>query len=330
MTTKKVHPIKRMVVGLYERIILWPVVQKPVITISNTMAATGKGTDRALKAGYLPVPVHFYSAIPDLADLKERDVWNKKGDLSGVDFDEQGQLALLAQLGQQFGEECRWPHDETEDVRQYYTHNPSFSFGCAASTYAMIRHFKPKRIIEIGSGMSSRVIAQALEKNAGGAEKAEYTIIDPFPRLEIADGRVPSSRLIKERVELTDYAIFETLEKNDILFIDSSHSLKIGSDVYALYLEILPRIAPGVVVHIHDIQLPYEYPEAYALNEIFRQFWTEQYPLQSFLAFNESFKVLLGMQYVIRDHKEAFAKAFPGYDTDDAAISGSFWMQRVK
>ncbi len=325
--TKKV----KMIVGpIYETVINWPIIQIPVVYISKTMAGTGWGSNRSLKAGYLAVPVHFYSAIPDIEDLKKRKIWDRKNELLGLDFNEAGQLALLKELGQEYGQECRWPSEETGDVKQFFTHNPSFSFGCAASTHSMIRHYRPKHVIEIGSGMSSRVIANAMAMNTHDGNAGTYTIVDPFPRAEIVDGRVAHDRLVKERVELVNFTLFENLSKGDILFIDSSHSLKIGSDVYALYLEILPRIAPGVVIHIHDIQLPYEYPKAYATSETFRQFWTEQYLLQAFLAFNDSFRVLLGLQYLIRDHKKAFASAFPNYDAEDPTISGSFWMQKIR
>jgi len=194
----------------------------------------------------------------------------------------------------------------------------------------MIRHFKPKRIIEVGSGNSSKVIYQAITKNQTETkQKTHYTIIDPYPSDYIS--QIPNAELIAERVELVNPKIFEQLSENDLLFIDSSHSVKIGGDVTFLYLEVLPRLKPGVVIHTHDIDLPYEYPKAYATSETFRQFWTEQYLLQAFLIGNRDFEVLLGMHYIQTNQKDAFQKAFPHYDpAKHLFTSGSFWYRRLK
>jgi hypothetical protein len=129
-------------------------------------------------------------------------------------------------------------------------------------------------------------------------------------------------------VELCSPALFERLEENDILFIDSSHSVKIGSDVNFLYLEVLPRLKPGVVVHIHDIPMPYEYTKTYATNPAFRMFWTESYLLQAFLIYNSEFEVLLSMAYLQGSHPDLYREAFPSFDPEADTGSGSIWIRR--
>lgn len=293
------------------------------------MASTGAGTDACLAQGALPLPVHFYSPVPDIEDLRRRGIWSRRSSLPGIEFREAEQLACLRALGQAAADECDWPLAPTGDPTRFHVNNGAFSYGCAAILHAMIRTRRPRRIIEVGSGNSSRVIAAALARNEReGAPRAEYTVIDPLPGRAIA--ALPGlTRLVAERVELTDPASFEALGPDDLLFIDSSHTVKIGGDVNFLFLEVLPRLAPGVVVHVHDIGLPGEYPEVYCTNPRFRVFWTEAYLLQAFLAFNSAFEVLLAMGWVMSEHLDAFRAAFPRWDpVASPAASGSFWMRR--
>ncbi len=292
------------------------------------MAATGQGTDACLAAGALPLPVHFYSPVPDLADLRRRKAWSRRSPLPGVDLREPEQLALLAELGKACGEECDWPLAPTADPHQFHQNNNSFSYGCAAVLHSVIRTRRPRRVIEVGSGFSSRVIAAALRMNAAQGAPARYTVIDPEP--SPATAALPGiTRLVQERVELTGPERFETLGPDDLLFIDSSHMVKLGSDVNFLFLDVLPRLGPGVLVHVHDICLPFEYPEVYFTNPAFRVFWTEAYLLQAFLAFNSRFEVLLGMAWLMSDHLDAFRRAFPRWDPERSPVmSGSFWIRR--
>lgn len=305
---------------------------KVAAEVMGRTAKTGQWSDLCLAKGFLPMPVHFYSPIPDLKDLEERRVWEAKSSLAGIDFGADRQVILLNELGQKYGEECNWPVLPTADPYDFYLDNQSFNYGCAASTHAMFREFKPKRVIEIGSGMSSLVICKAIELNRlDGSGSAEYSIADPYPREIIKKGLPGVSELIARPVEHVKPEFFDRLKENDVLFIDSGHSVRIGGDVNFLYLEVLPRLAPGVIVHIHDISLPYEYPKAYATSEVFRQFWTEQYLLQSFLCYNDEFEVLLAMNYLMTDHFDTFKQAFALYDSGiHRAGSGSFWMRRKR
>jgi hypothetical protein len=315
--------------AIYE-IIFSPAVFRFLVRVLKIVATTGKGSSFCLKSGFLPVPVNFYSPIPDIADLEERDVWNKRSGLRGVDFREDRQIELLKELGAAYSDECWWSVEPTSDPFEFYVENPSFSYGCAALTHSLIRHFKPNRVIEIGSGMSSLVISKAIELNrAKDARPGRHIIVDPYPG-EITKLNEHTRRdLIQDRVERLSAQWFDQLESNDILFIDSGHCVRIGGDVNFLFLDVLPRLRPGVIVHVHDIGLPYEYPKAYATNEHFRQFWTEQYLLQAFLCFNFEYEVLLAMNYLMTDHHEIFRQSFPLYDPDSHRFSsGSLWMRR--
>jgi len=295
------------------------------------MARTGLGTDECLRRGALPMPVHYHSPVPDLKDLEQRQVWNRRSDLAGIDFRPEAQVAFLRELGQEFGRECDWPLLPSDDLHQLHIKNGNFSYGCAASLHCVLRHFKPRRVIEIGSGNSSLVVAAALSLNSkeSATGRGNYTIVDPYPRPIIENGLPGLTQLIKERVELLDVGFFNDLRENDVLFIDSGHTVRTGSDVNYLMLEVLPRLSPGVIVHFHDIHLPYEYSRVYATNPQFRMFWTEAYLLQAFLCLNSQFEVLLGLAYLMMDQRDSFQSAFPLYDPiEHQDVSGSFWIRR--
>lgn len=294
------------------------------------IARTGTGTDTCLRHGFLPLPVHFHSPVPDLKDLERRRVWEKKSEMAGIDFRPEEQVRLLRELGAAFGSECDWPAAPTGMPFAFHTENNSFSFGCAAGLHCLIRRYRPTRVLEIGSGNSSLVISAALSRNRVEGHSAEYVIIDPFPHPVTGQGLPSLTAVKKERVEDTGIAHFRQLRENDILFIDSGHAVRTGGDVNFLFLEVLPRLASGVVVHVHDVDLPYEYPKVYFTNPSFRMFWTEAYLLQAFLCFNSQFEVLLAMKYLMTDRKDEFAKAFKHYDPGrQKAISGSFWLRRI-
>jgi len=295
--------------------------------VIQRMAQTGAGTDACLELGCLPMQVHFYSPVPDIQDLDRRDVWSRRSSLAGIDFREEEQVAYLLELGRAHGEECLWPSAPTGDPHQFHLNNDSFSFGCAAGLHTILRHHRPARVIEIGSGQSSRVISAALGRNAAEGAPAEYTVIDPYPADSMRS--LPGlTRLIPERVELSAPGLFEELQANDVLFIDSSHTVKTGGDVNFLFLDVLPRLRPGVIVHVHDIALPYEYTRTYFTNPAFRVFWTEAYLLQAFLTCNDQFEVRLAMAYLQTERSPDFQAAFPHYDPLKHAGSGSFWIRR--
>lgn len=310
-----------------------------IAQIGKYMADSGHGSNKCLEYGWLPVPVHFYSPLPDIKDLESRGIFKRKSELAGINRNIQRQLEFLDRAAGLFREETKeWPLTEQDTASKdvFFMKNNCFSYDCAAALHYMVRYFRPKRIIEIGSGLSSRVINQALAKNQADSnipllyedksQKTLYTIIDPY-----ATGRTQAlhnvGNVINQKVETCSDEIFLGLQSGDILFVDSSHSVKAGGDVNFIILDILPKLNSGVIIHFHDISLPNEYDRQYFVNESFRMFWTEAYLLQAFMAHNSDFEILLAMTMLGQEKPEQFKAAFP-YRPEGSPGSGSFWIRR--
>jgi hypothetical protein len=175
----------------------------------------------------------------------------------------------------------------------------------------MIREYKPKRIIEIGSGFSTLISAMAIKKNLteDSEHQCNLLCVDPYPKDFLY--HIPEiSEIIQSKVEALPIDFFSKLEKNDILFIDSSHIIKLNNDVCFEYLELLPNLNKNVLIHFHDIVLPKQYCEYWY---DMKMFWNEQYLLQAFLAFNNKFTVLWAGNYMHLKHPEELEKTIPSY-----------------
>ena len=281
-------------------------VARAVASLLRDPAVAGKVFSTFEKYDVHLTPAHFYAPVPDLRELSP-ELWSQPSELPGIDLRPAAQLALLEQLA---------PYAPELEGLQFDFDNNAFAHSDAPALYAMIRHLRPRRVIEVGSGHSSLLAAAALQRNGSGALRC----IDPYPPSWLRG----DFEIVRSRVQDLGVGAFADLAANDILFIDSSHVVKIGSDVNFLFLEVLPRLASGVVAHVHDIFLPYEMPQQWVLEQ--RLFWNEQYLLQAFLAFNSAFEVLLGNHYLQRHHHDALKKAFP---RAPHAGGGSFWMRRV-
>ncbi len=263
--------------------------------------------------GFHVTPVHFYQPIPDTRELPET-LWKRPRDLVGINMNDAVQLDLLRNHFTKFQDECsNFPAEPPPGQRR------PFRGVDALVGYCMVRHFQPRLIIEVGSGFSSLALGQAAAKNKNSA----LICIDPFPSDFLRKGFPGLRSSIKEKIQNIDLKFFSQLQSGDILFIDSSHTVKIGGDVNYLFLEVLPRLKPGVIVHVHDIFLPFEYRRDWVLDEF--RFWNEQYLLQAFLTFNSEFEVLLANYYLSSHHKEHLQAAFPDLP---GWIGGSFWMRR--
>lgn len=287
------------------------------------------------RRGYHVTPVHYYRPIPDCAALPET-LWTAESSLREIDWDEAGQLRLLQQLGSHYSAELdQFPMTAEGDTPGYYWNNDFFTGADAALGYSVVRHFKPRTILEVGSGFSTLLAAQALQRNGPEGHAGQITAIEPYPNATLRAGFAGLETLIVEPVQNVALECFEALDANDILFIDSSHVTRLGGDVNFLFLEVLPRLKPGVVVHVHDIFLPYEYPRDWVFTR--RWFFSEQYLLQAFLSFNHAFRVLLAGHYLSRQHYAALESAFGARVSGQIHIDGvpqtlpaaSFWMQRT-
>ena len=283
-------------------------------------------------AGYHLIRRHYYSPVPDPDDIPEG-YWDQKFSMPGVDMGYERSLAFLRDVVPQHIEAFRreFPlHRKPE--HQFFLINGSYMAVDAHVYWCMINHHKPRRIIEIGGGASTMVAAGAmahLRDNTG--HEAALEIIEPYPTTDFLrneNGKLLTLRVSK--VQDVPLEVFESLEANDILFIDSTHVLREASDCQFEYLEILPRLKPGVLVHIHDISLPEPYPKVYFDTQVF---WNEQYLLQAFLAFNSRFEVIWPGNGMMVEYPEVMLATFPEINDMRAVYPQSeptaFWMRVV-
>ena len=255
-------------------------------------------------------PGHFYSPLTSAHDV---DRALRTADITGVDLSEQRQLSLAADMLPILAESPPGP--------RYIPANSMFGPADAAVYRAILHRFKPGNVIEVGSGYSTAVALD--ESDAIGLSGLKLTCVEPFPErlLGLLDG-VDRDRvkLIRRPVQDAGLDIYDELGAGDILFIDSTHVVKAGSDVSWLILRVLPRLAPGVVVHIHDIFWPFEYPAAW-LRE--HRDWTENYLLHAFLIGNATWEIVLFSSWLWQAHSELV----PGHLA--AEHPGSIWLRRV-
>src|SRR5581483_6898051 len=211
------------------------------------------------RLGLHVVPNHYSQPIPDTRALGERP-WARPSELVGIAMNEPAQLALLASFAARFRDEyTRFPLHGSGRPGEYFLLNSMFIGVDGAVLHCMVRHFRPRRVVEVGSGFSTAVSAAALLANARETSVlGELIAIEPQPRPELRAGLPGLTRLVDTPVQALPFSFFDALDDGDVLFIDSSHVLTIGSDVQHLFLEVLPRLRRGVLVHVHDIFLPDE------------------------------------------------------------------------
>jgi Methyltransferase domain len=270
---------------------------------------------------------HFYSPIPDVHELAteagRQRVWPPvPRETPGIDWREAEQLALLRTLGAQ--SPLPFATGPTGDPAEYHTGNPNFSQLDAWVLQGMLRHLRPARVIEVGCGWSSLVTARVNRECLGG--ETDVTCIEPYPPEFLTAQGIPGvTRLIESRVQDVPLERFAQLDDRDVLFIDTSHVIKTGGDVQFLFHEVVPRLRPGVAVHVHDIFLPWDYPQEWVFGG---RAWNEQYLVQSFLAFNDAFEVLLGVAWLQCFHPQALVDAVPGGEAGVHGGGGSLWIRR--
>lgn len=265
---------------------------------------------------------HYYSAIPSYKELKENEnsIWEstQKDEVRGVNLNTEVQTSLGKSF-EKFYPEMPFPL-EKETKYRYFLKNRFYSFTDGITLYSMIRNFKPTQIIEVGSGYSSALMLDTNNLFFNG--EIQLTFIEPFPeRLYslINDTDKKNSKILVQKVQSVDLSVFEKLETNDILFIDSSHVAKTGSDLNFILFEILPKLNPGVIIHFHDIFFPFEYPK----NWIFEgRNWNENYFLKSFLMYNSCFEILFFSDYLHKFHKDTFLNMPLCYKN----WGGNLWM----
>jgi Methyltransferase domain len=270
-------------------------------------------------------PVHFYSPIPDTRMLSH-DIWTNSSAMVGINMNDEVQLQLLEHFKRFESEYSRFPIEPTGRPQDFYFNNGQFWGADAIVLHCMVRHYAPDVVIEVGSGFSTRVSLHAAILNGN----TKLMCIEPYPddpvrhdvfKLDESISHVIS--LIPKRVQDIDLELFDQLKSGDILFIDTSHVSVIGGDVNYLLLEVIPRLNPGVVIHVHDIFFPREYPKHWVTDHLL--FSNEQYLLQAFLEFNPAFEVLMSNSYLRHTYPDRWRATFPQTHWREG---GSFWMRR--
>lgn len=255
-------------------------------------------------------PGHFYSPIPDIHQIEKKadSIFNCAiKDLSAIDLNSQYQLDLVT-LFVNFYEEIPFADKPKSDFR-YYFKNAYFSYGDGIVAYAFLRHLNPKKIIEVGSGFSSALMLDVNDLYLN--REVHFTFIEPYPeRLMqlLSEQDKAEVSIIEELVQNIDLNLFESLDAGDILFIDSSHVAKIGSDVLHILFEILPVLKKGVYIHFHDILWPFEYPEHWVKEG---RAWNEAYFLRAFLQNNSDYEVAFFNSYMESNHSEVLNVKMP-------------------
>lgn len=240
-------------------------------------------------------PGHFYSVIPNISEIsqKEKKIFTLPPGLPGINLSFEKQKALFIKLTSYYASQ---PFHSTKQTHlRYYFENPNYAYGDGLLLYMMIRQVKPKRIIEIGSGYSSCVILDTNELFF--KDKIRCSFIEPYPKLLMSllkPRDLKRNIIIQKKIQDVPLSLFKSLEANDILFIDSTHVSKVGSDVHTILFSILPMLKPGVYIHFHDIFYPFEYPKEWIYKGIF---WNENYILRAFLMNNNSYSISFFMTY---------------------------------
>lgn len=281
----------------------------------------------AAESHYRINPGHYASPIPGVDEI-QREIRSAaasslKGDaLPGIPLNTQSQLQLLERLRVHLAG-FSFPSRSSPTCRYHYL-NDWFQFDDAAFYFALLLEYRPKRIIEVGSGFSSALMLDTID--IADDYNPEITLIEPSSerlrdRLQVNDDS--RFHLIESLVQNADLTIFDALEENDFLFIDSSHVAKCGSDVNVIIHEILPRLSRGVIVHFHDIFYPFTYPARLLYAD---QFWNEAYILRAFLANNERFRVMLWNDYLSQMRAREYSAALPVRPEN---IAGSLWTRAL-
>ena len=269
-------------------------------------------------------PGHFYSPIPSLEEIRAREgelFGMPPPSLPGIDLRAGEQLALVKELAA-FYADMPFPREQSPKTR-YWFENWAYSYSDAIYLYSMLRKLQPRRVIEVGSGFSSAAMLDTADRFL---PETEFTFIDPDTSTLDALLR-PADRehvtVIRARLQDVPLETFDALAENDILFIDSTHVSKTGSDVNRIVFEILPRLAAGVHIHFHDVFYPFEYPKEWVYEG---RAWNEDYILRAFLEFNGAFEIVLFGTWLARFHRDLLAELMPLTLENPG---GSLWLKKT-
>ena len=272
----------------------------------------------------------YYSPLPVLADLRRNEArWRRPSEMVGVRFDAVATRDRADRLLSEYGAELGELPDHERAFRDGF--GPGYPLTDAAVSYLMLRDLKPRRYLEVGSGLSTYYASLAAARNRADDRPTDITCVEPYPYPPLR--RIEGIRLIQSEVQSVDLSEFARLGDGDVLFIDSSHVLKIDSDVAFLFLEVLPRLAEGVVVHVHDVSFPHNYPcpaDRWIFGPGWPRFWNEAMLLQAFLCHNDRFDILLSLPMLEASDHAAFdhlGRRLAG-DEYREQMPSSIWLRR--
>jgi predicted O-methyltransferase YrrM len=274
------------------------------------------GLHVARSRSYHLVRRSYQDPIPE---PQEDAFWDRERPLPALDLDTEVMIELAER---ELAEGIR----EFSPPQGFDFANAYYASVDAEVAHALLRARRPRTVIELGSGYSTLVIAAACRANARDGAPVEYSVLDPHPRPGDPglDGLEGVSELRRVRTQDVDPRTVDSLDRGDVLFVDTTHTVKVGSDVNTIVLELLPRLRPGVLVHFHDVFLPSEYPRP--LVEQLGLYWAEQYLLEAFLSFNDAFRVVFAAHAVSRRHQDRLRALVPSYDGSN--MPSSFWIER--
>ena len=257
------------------------------------------------KSGVFPIRDHYY--YPLFNDSRLKKSLREPRYLPGIDLCQEKQLKLLENLPHSNELKHMKLNEKKTKLEEFDINNGNFEAGDAEFLYQMIRTVKPKKIIEIGSGHSTKIANEALRRNkAENSKTFSHICIEPYEMQWLESLNI---KVIRNVVEDHDIEIFDALEANDFLFIDSSHIIRPQGDVLKEYLEIIPRLKSGVIVHVHDIFTPRDYPDDWVREEVL--FWNEQYLLECLLSNNHRYEILAALNFLKHSSFENLKKVCP-------------------
>ena len=272
---------------------------------------------------------HFYSPVVNPHDLldRETEIWPDNPQILGIDFNDEYHKKVLQEYFPKYISQYDFVETagETTSDSQYYTQNSQFSWLDSRALFVLLNQWKPKKMIEVGSGFSSLLTADVNHKLLDNA--IDFKCIEPYPREFLKKEIKGLNDVIVEKVQYVDKSIYTDLNAGDILFIDSSHVAKTGSDVNFLFFEVLPILKKGVIIHIHDIFFPHDYLKEWVLEE--NRSWNEQYLLRALLMYSDTFKVIFGNSYAQYKYPELVVDAL-NLPKRHGFGGGSLWIEKVK
>jgi predicted O-methyltransferase YrrM len=257
--------------------------------------------------------------------------WFKPSDLTGIKYDLDAMKQLLSELTSSYSAEYDALPGYADNKSKGY--GPGYTAVDARVLYYMLRELKPERYIEVGSGLSTFYCSLANQRNSVSGTPIKITCIEPYPYPALQT--VSGIQILENEVQDIELSVFEQLDANDVLFIDSSHVIRIDGDVPYLFLEVLPRLKKGVVVHIHDIPFPYNVPyppQLWIFGQQWPSFWNEAMLLQAFLCYNDAYQILLSAPLIRHTDEDFLAGIIPEYETleQNPNTFSSIWIRKLR